>query len=102
MQFSTAIVVSYAYAARMEVSTMSARTLSESPRVVASPTTGTPLAAARLKSSAALRANRSSIEQRLASAEQELRVQFTRIAQLQAELDLLRATVKRSLGGGPR
>lgn len=101
MQFSTAIVVGYAYAAHMEVSTMSVRT-SESPRVVASPTTRTPLAAAQPKSSAALRANRSSIQQRLDSAEQELSIQFTRIAQLQAELDVLRARVKRSLDGGTR
>jgi len=31
----------------------------------------------------------SSVENRLARPEQELRVQFTRIAQLQAELDVL-------------
>jgi hypothetical protein len=37
----------------------------------------------------------SSVENRLASAEQELRVQFTRIAQLQAELDLLAGTLRR-------
>jgi len=36
------------------------------------------------------------VEQRLARAEQELRIQFTRIAQLQAELDLLLAAGRRS------
>lgn len=36
------------------------------------------------------------VEQRLARAEQELRLQFTRIAQLQAELDLVVATLRRS------
>ena len=34
------------------------------------------------------------IEQRLASAERELCVQFTRIAQLQAELDLMLAALR--------
>lgn len=38
---------------------------------------------------------RPSIEKRLASAERELRVQFTRIAQLQAELDLLMGALRR-------
>jgi len=36
------------------------------------------------------------VEQRLARAEQELRMQFTRIAQLQAELDLVLAMLRRS------
>jgi hypothetical protein len=36
------------------------------------------------------------IEKRLANTEQELRVQFTRIAQLQAELDLVMAALRRS------
>ena len=36
------------------------------------------------------------VEQRLASAERELRIQFTRIAQLQAELDLLMAALRHS------
>jgi hypothetical protein len=36
-----------------------------------------------------------SVEKRLASAERELRVQFTRIAQLQAELDLLMGALRR-------
>jgi hypothetical protein len=35
------------------------------------------------------------IEKRLANAEQELRVQFSRIAQLQAELDLVLAALRR-------
>jgi hypothetical protein len=35
------------------------------------------------------------IENRLANAERELRVQFTRIAQLQAELDLVLAALRR-------
>jgi hypothetical protein len=39
------------------------------------------------------------VEQRLASAERELRIQFTRIAQLQAELDLLQAALRRSSDG---
>ena len=38
---------------------------------------------------------RSSLEARLASAERELRVQFTRIAQLQAEVDLLVGALRR-------
>jgi hypothetical protein len=42
------------------------------------------------------------VEQRLASAEHELRVQFTRIAQLQAEVDLVRAELRRSPEGGRR
>lgn len=41
----------------------------------------------------------SSVEQRLASAERELRIQFTRIAQLQAELDLLQAALRGSRDG---
>jgi hypothetical protein len=36
------------------------------------------------------------VEQRLASAERELRIQFTRIAQLQADFDLLLAKRRRS------
>ena len=36
------------------------------------------------------------IEKRLANAEHELRVQFTRIAQLQAELDLVLAALRRA------
>lgn len=40
------------------------------------------------------------VEQRLANAERELRIQFSRIAQLQAELDLLRASFRRSPGVG--
>lgn len=40
----------------------------------------------------------SSVEKRLASAERELRVQFTRIAQLQAELDLLLGAFRRLPG----
>jgi hypothetical protein len=35
------------------------------------------------------------MERRIASAERELRIQFTRIAQLQAELDVLLATLRR-------
>jgi hypothetical protein len=41
----------------------------------------------------------STVEQRLAVAERELRIQFTRIAQLQAELDLLQAALRRSPDG---
>ena len=36
------------------------------------------------------------VEQRLADTERELRVQFTRIAQLQAELDVLVANLRRA------
>lgn len=36
------------------------------------------------------------VEQRLGAAERELRTQFTRIAQLQAELDLLMASLRRA------
>jgi hypothetical protein len=36
------------------------------------------------------------VEQRLATAERDLRIQFTRIAQLQAELDLLLASLRRA------
>ena len=36
------------------------------------------------------------VEQRLNRAERELRMQFTRIAQLQAELDIVLATMRRS------
>jgi hypothetical protein len=36
-----------------------------------------------------------SVDKRLAAAERELRVQFTRIAQLQAELDLLVGALRR-------
>jgi hypothetical protein len=36
-----------------------------------------------------------SVEKRLAAAERELRMQFTRIAQLQAELDLLVGALRR-------
>ena len=35
------------------------------------------------------------IEDRLAAAERELKVQFTRVAQLQAELDLVAAAMRR-------
>jgi hypothetical protein len=41
----------------------------------------------------------SPVEQRLASAERELHIQFTRIAQLQAEFDLLQAALRRSRDG---
>lgn len=44
-------------------------------------------------------ASRLAIEQRLEAAEQELRIQFTRIAQLQAQLDLLLATLRSSPDG---
>jgi hypothetical protein len=44
----------------------------------------------------------SPVEQRLASAERELRIQFTRIAQIQAELDLLQAALRRSPAGALR
>jgi hypothetical protein len=40
------------------------------------------------------------VERRLATAERELSIQFSRIAQLQAELDLLRASFRRPPAGG--
>jgi hypothetical protein len=39
------------------------------------------------------------VNKRLASAERELAIQFTRIAQLQAQVDLLRAASRRSPDG---
>ena len=39
------------------------------------------------------------VEQRLATAERDLRIQFTRIAQLQAELDLLVGALRRAQDG---
>jgi hypothetical protein len=39
------------------------------------------------------------VNQRLANAERELRVQFTRIAQLQAQLDVLLGALRRSPDG---
>ena len=45
-------------------------------------------------------ANRWVLEQRLECAEQELRIQFTRIAQLQAQLDVLMATLRSSRKDG--
>jgi hypothetical protein len=39
------------------------------------------------------------VNERLANAEQELRVQFTRIAQLQAQLDVVSGSLRRSLHG---
>jgi hypothetical protein len=41
------------------------------------------------------------VDQRLAAAEQALRVQFIRIAQLQAQLDLLLGALRRSRDGTP-
>ena len=41
----------------------------------------------------------SAVEQRLAATERELGIQFTRIAQLQAELDLLLRALRRSVAG---
>lgn len=62
----------------------------------ASPRLGTP--ARHRRSSMAPSVWRPS-EQRLVCAERELRIQFTRIAQLQAELDLLQAALRRSPDG---
>jgi hypothetical protein len=39
------------------------------------------------------------VNQRLANAERELRVQFTRIAQLQAQLDVVLGALRRSTDG---
>ena len=44
-------------------------------------------------------ASRRAIEQRLDAAERELRIQVTRIAQLQAQLDLVLATLRSSPDG---
>lgn len=41
------------------------------------------------------------VEQRLVATERELRIQFTRIAQLQAELDLLTAALRRVTDADP-
>jgi hypothetical protein len=41
------------------------------------------------------------VNQRLANAERELRVQFIRIAQLQAQLDLVLGALRRSPDGVP-
>jgi hypothetical protein len=51
-------------------------------------------------SPAARPASRRLLEQRLDCAEQELRLQFTRIAQLQAQLDVLAATLRPSRRDG--
>ena len=40
-----------------------------------------------------------SVNERLANAERELRVQFTRIAQLQAQLDVVLGALRRSPNG---
>jgi hypothetical protein len=42
------------------------------------------------------------VNQRLATAERELHLQFTRIAQLQAQLDLLLGATRRSANGAGR
>ena len=47
-------------------------------------------------------ASRWLLEQRLDCAERELRIQFARIAQLQAQLDLLQATLRASPKDGRR
>jgi hypothetical protein len=58
---------------------------------------GEPLVAPRLRFSHGSTAKSLwAVEQRLATAERELRIQFTRIAQLQAELDLLLAALRRA------
>jgi hypothetical protein len=44
----------------------------------------------------------SAVTQRLAKAEHELQVQFTRIAQLQAQLDLVLAALRRLTEGSQR
>ena len=41
------------------------------------------------------------VNQRLANAERELRIQFIRIAQLQAQLDLVLGALRRSPDGVP-
>jgi hypothetical protein len=43
--------------------------------------------------------SRWTVNQRLANAERELRVQFTRIAQLQAQLDVVLGALRRSPDG---
>jgi septal ring factor EnvC (AmiA/AmiB activator) len=57
-----------------------------------------PLSASHVRASPAQRDRLRSVEQRLANAERELRTQFTRIAQLQAELDQLLAERRRAFG----
>jgi len=46
-------------------------------------------------------ASRWTLNQRLGNAERELRVQFTRIAQLQAQLDMVLGALRRSAKGVP-
>ena len=60
--------------------------------VLASPRPGSPMPFPRRSPARSLW----SVEQRLSAAERELRTQFTRIAQLQAELDLLLASLRRA------
>jgi hypothetical protein len=54
------------------------------------------LASPRLDRSSTVRSLRA-VEQRLAGTERELRIRFTRNAQLQVELDLLLAALRRSM-----
>jgi hypothetical protein len=61
----------------------------------------TPLAASRTLRERSDAESLSAVHQRRAHAEQELHVQFTRIAQLQAQLDLVLAALRR-LTEGPR
>jgi len=55
----------------------------------------TPAAGAVRRGSAAV-GSLSTVNQRLGDAERELRVQFTRIAQLQAQLDVVQGALRRS------
>ena len=58
-----------------------------------------PLASRAVRPGSAATASLWSVNQRLANAERELRVQFTRIAQLQAQLDLVMGALRRSADG---
>ncbi len=63
-----------------------------SPSAVA---TESPLARSRVTRGDPLRESLAAVHQRLSNAERELRIQFTRIAQLQAQLDVLLGALRR-------
>jgi hypothetical protein len=55
-----------------------------------------PPRAARTRRPSAVAAPLWAVNQRLANAEQDLRIQFTRIAQLQAQLDVVLGAIRRA------
>ena len=58
-----------------------------------------PLRASRTVPPSSAAESLSAVHQRLAHAERELRIQFTRIAQLQAQLDLVLGALRRFANG---